>query len=101
MSCKAPTALSMVSPMSRTAKFSSLRWQRSEAENEPARTLLGLFGRFGRSAELRELDKALRSVDLHPNLVPEAVKLTTVRLLREHAHDGDPAPPSSRPRPRT
>jgi hypothetical protein len=52
---------------------------------------LGLFGRF-RSAELRELDKALRSVDLHPNLVPEAVELATVRLLREHAHDGEPAP---------
>jgi hypothetical protein len=57
---------------------------------------LGLFGRFGRPPELRELDKALRSVDLHPNLVPEAVKLTTVRLLREHAHDGEPAPGSYR-----
>jgi len=51
---------------------------------------LGLFGRFGRSAELREFDKALRSVDLHPNVVPEAVKLTAVRLLREHAPDGEP-----------
>jgi len=49
-----------------------------------------------RSAELRELDKALRSVDLHPNLVPEAVKLTTVRLLRDHAHYGEPAPHSYR-----
>jgi hypothetical protein len=57
---------------------------------------LGLFGRFGRSAELRELDKALRSVDLHPNLVPEAVKLTTVRLLRDHAHYGEPSPHSYR-----
>jgi hypothetical protein len=35
---------------------------------------LGLFGLFGRSLELRKFDKALRSVDLHPNLVPEAVK---------------------------
>jgi hypothetical protein len=51
---------------------------------------LGLFGRFGRSAELREFDKALRSVDLHPNLVPEAVKLTAVRLLKQHAPDGEP-----------
>ena len=51
---------------------------------------LGLFGMFGRSAELRELDKALRSVDLHPYVVPEAVKLTAVRLLREHAPDGEP-----------
>ena len=55
---------------------------------------LGLFGRFGRSAELRELDKALRSVDLHPNLVPESVKLTTVGLL--HAHDAESAPDSYR-----
>ena len=51
---------------------------------------LGLFGRFGRSAELREFDKALRSVDLHPYVVPEAVKLTAVRLLWEHAPDGEP-----------
>jgi hypothetical protein len=57
---------------------------------------LGLFGRFGRSAELRELDKALRSVDLHPNLVPKSVKLTTVGLLREHAHDAESAPDSYR-----
>ena len=46
---------------------------------------LGLFGFFGRSQELREFDKALRSVDLHPNLVPEAVKLTAVKLLKEQA----------------
>jgi hypothetical protein len=44
---------------------------------------LGLFGIFGRSKELREFDKALRSVDLHPNLVPEAVKLTAVSLIKE------------------
>src|SRR5262249_16099079 len=53
---------------------------------------LGLFGLFGRSLELRKFDKALRSVDLHPNLVPEAVKLTAVSLLREHVKDGEPAP---------
>jgi hypothetical protein len=57
---------------------------------------LGLFGLFGRSPELRELDKALRSVDLHPNLVPEAVKLTTVRLLAERAPNGEPTLPSYR-----
>jgi hypothetical protein len=44
---------------------------------------LGLFGFFGRSPELRDLDKAFRAVDLHPNLVPEAVKLTAVKLIRE------------------
>jgi hypothetical protein len=57
---------------------------------------LGLFGVFGRSPELRELDKALRSVDLHPNFVPEAVKLAAIGLLREHAPDGEPALPSYR-----
>jgi hypothetical protein len=57
-----------------------------------ARLSLGLFGVFGRSAELRELDKALRSLDLHPNLVPEAIKLTTVQLLRGDATDAEPGP---------
>ena len=51
---------------------------------------LGLFGRFGRSAQLREFDNALRSVDLHPNLVPEAIKLTVVKLLMEHAPAEEP-----------
>lgn len=45
--------------------------------------MLGLFGIFGRSEELRRLDQALRTVDLHPRLVPEAVKLTTLKLLKE------------------
>jgi len=53
---------------------------------------LGLFGRFGRSAELRQFDGALRSVDLHPNLVPEAVKLTAVGLLRDRAPASEPSP---------
>jgi hypothetical protein len=54
---------------------------------------LGLFGIFGRSAELREFDKALRVVDLHPNLVPEAIKLTAVKLIKE-ASARDAEPPS-------
>jgi hypothetical protein len=53
----------------------------------PRALSIGFFGIFGRSAELREFDKALREVDLHPKLVPEAVKLTAVRLLME---DGEP-----------
>jgi hypothetical protein len=57
---------------------------------------LGFFGRFGRSAELRELDKALRAVDLHPNLVSEAVKLAGVRLLKEDAPNREPPPASYR-----
>ena len=57
---------------------------------------LGLFGIFGRSAELRQIDRALRSVDLHPNLVPEAVKLTAVTLLKEYAIGEEPAAQSYR-----
>ena len=53
---------------------------------------LGFFGLFGRSPELREFDRALRAVDLHPKLVPEAVKLTAVNLLREHAGGAEPSP---------
>ena len=53
---------------------------------------LGLFGLFGRSQELRDFDKALRAVDLHPNLVPEAVKLTAVKLIKEE--DATPKPES-------
>src|SRR5947209_13388433 len=45
----------------------------------------GFMGMFGRSHDLRQLDQALRSVDVHPAVVPEAVKLTTVNLLKGHA----------------
>ncbi|MBX6323293.1 MAG: hypothetical protein IRY94_15825 [Rhodospirillaceae bacterium] len=38
---------------------------------------------FPRSREIKELDHALRAAGLHPALVPEAVKITTVKLLRE------------------
>jgi hypothetical protein len=53
---------------------------------------IGLFGIFGRSSDLRQVDQALRSVDIHPRLVPEAVKLTIASLLKERAQGGDPAP---------
>jgi hypothetical protein len=56
----------------------------------------GLFGIFGRSADLQQLDQALRSVDLHPRLVPEAVKLAAVNLLKDHAPGLEPAPQSYR-----
>src|SRR5215210_5653451 len=58
------------------------------------RSYFGLFGIFGRSSDLRQLDQALRAVDLHPRLVPEAVKLTAVNLLKDHAIDDEPAPQS-------
>jgi hypothetical protein len=38
----------------------------------------------------------LHSLDLHPRLVPEAVKLTLVKLLKQHAIGDEPAPQSYR-----
>lgn len=60
------------------------------------RSSIGLFGVFGRSSDLRQLDQALRSVDLHPKLVSEAVKLTVVNLLKDQAIGDEPAPQSYR-----
>jgi hypothetical protein len=51
---------------------------------------LGLFGVFGRSGDLRALDQALRTAGLHPALVPEAVKLTVLNVLKD-ARGEDPA----------
>ena len=45
--------------------------------------MLGLFNLFGRSPDLKALDHALREAGLHPGVVPEAVKLTVVRLLKQ------------------
>ena len=53
--------------------------------------MLGLFGIFGRSHELQRLDQALRGVGLNPRLVPDAVKLTTLKLLGEAGAGPDPA----------
>ena len=50
--------------------------------------MLGLFNLFGRSDDLKALDQALREAGLHPRAVPEAVKLTTVRLLKEERGAG-------------
>jgi hypothetical protein len=44
--------------------------------------MFGLFNLFGRAPELKALDHALREAGLHPQTVPEAVKLTAVRLLK-------------------
>lgn len=44
----------------------------------------GLFSSlFGRSREVQELDRSVRALGLHPRLVPEAVKLTAIKLMRE------------------
>lgn len=45
--------------------------------------MFGLLNLFGRSPELKALDHALQEAGLHPRTVPEAVKLTAVRLLKE------------------
>lgn len=50
----------------------------------------GFLGMFGRSGDLRQLDAALRGVDLHPALVPEGVKLTIVNLMKDHWSDEPP-----------
>ncbi len=54
--------------------------------------MLGFLGMFGRSRELQRLDQAVRAVGLHPLLVPEAVKLTILRLLKEANSGASPAP---------
>jgi len=51
---------------------------------------LGFMGRFGRSAPLRAFDADLRALDLHPNLVPEAVKLAALRILMEKTDGREP-----------
>jgi hypothetical protein len=50
--------------------------------------MLGLFNLFGRSAALKALEHALREAGLHPLVVPEAVKITIVRLNKEQAAAG-------------
>ena len=50
--------------------------------------MFGLLNLFGRSAALKALDDALRHNGLHQLVVPEAVKITIVRLLKEEARAG-------------
>lgn len=56
------------------------------------RSSIGFFGRFGRSRDLIQLDDALRALDAHPSTIAEAVKLTTVNLLKDNAIGAEPAP---------
>jgi hypothetical protein len=42
-----------------------------------------MFGIFGRSQELQRLDRAFRAAGLNPRGVAEAVKLTTLKQLKE------------------
>src|SRR5579864_576509 len=59
------------------------------------RSSLGLFGVFGRSEDLRALDQALRSAGLHPALVPDAVKLTALKVLKD-VRGEEPSPENYR-----
>jgi hypothetical protein len=42
-----------------------------------------MFGIFGRSQELQSLDRAFRTAGVNPRGVAEAVKLTTLKQLKE------------------
>lgn len=50
---------------------------------------IGFFGRFGRSQDMQNLDRALRFSGLHPAQVPEGVKLAAVGII---AGDGGDEP---------
>ncbi len=45
--------------------------------------MLGLFGIFGRSQDVQRIDDALRALGMHPNRMPDAVKLTMLKQLKE------------------
>jgi hypothetical protein len=49
--------------------------------------MLGIFGIFGRSQDIQRLDDAFRAVGLHPRIVPDAVKLTALKQLKEASGD--------------
>lgn len=51
---------------------------------------IGFLGVFGRSGDLRQLDQAFRALDIHPRMVPEPIKLTIAKLLKEDT-GGEPA----------
>ncbi len=50
--------------------------------------MLRLFSLFGKSAAVNAVDDALRAAGVHPILVPEAVKLTLIRLHRQAGSEG-------------
>lgn len=68
-----------------------MRWIGNRNTMARRRSSLGFLGIFGRSEDLRQLDEALRAVDLHPALVPEGAKLTIVNLMKDRWPDEPPA----------
>ncbi|MEM8644067.1 MAG: hypothetical protein AAGF09_04160 [Pseudomonadota bacterium] len=57
---------------------------------------LGFMGLFGRSPALRVFDANLRALDLHPKLVPEAVKLAAMRILMAETDGANPSDQASK-----
>ena len=57
---------------------------------------IGFMGLFGRSPALRTFDANLRALDLHPKLVPEAVKLAALRILMEKTGGANPSDTDSK-----
>lgn len=53
--------------------------------------MVGIFSLFGRSKEIQRLDRAVREAGLHPALMPDAVKITTVKLVKETGDTSDAA----------
>ena len=45
--------------------------------------MFGFFNLLGRGEGLKALDQAFRAFDVHPRIVPEAVKIATVRLMQK------------------
>ena len=52
--------------------------------------MFGFSALFGRSREVRRLDAALRAAGLHPALIPDAVKIAALKLLKEDGYGASP-----------
>jgi hypothetical protein len=52
--------------------------------------MLGIFGIFGRSQEMQRFDQALRGAGLNPRLVSDAVKITTLKQLKQASRGAPP-----------
>lgn len=58
-------------------------------------TSIGFFGMFGRSQDLRRLDRAMREAGLHPALIPEGAKLAAIGVIA--GEDAREPPPLAYP----
>ena len=53
--------------------------------------MFGFSALFGRSREVRRLDDALCAAGLHRGLVPDAVKIAALKLLKDAGHGVSPS----------